>query len=629
MTTERSYSTVFVTSLRRFAVLTILLFLSFSVGNSQISGDTPQKPSISQVDTLYSKANSFVESDRKQAVAYAREALGMAREIDYTSGIAESATFLGYYMRYMGEPDKALEYTLEAIEAAKTLKDQTKLAFAFIRLSPIYADRGDYEKAVECGEEAVKIYEELSDTTGLGWAYNIIGESYRKSGALDRAYFYYSEAGILFESIHDKKGTGIIENNKGMVTLAKGNFERAVNSLVKSFAVGAEIGMLGLELESAEGLVRGYIGLGKFEEGKEVALPAIQKAKSEGFKPYELQLAQDLTQIYRHESNFEEALLYQERAFELQNQLLDEKVQQKLVSLDYANQIEIKEAKIKLMGEREDTQKLITFILIGSLVVFLVIATILFRISRQRNQLNSQLGNQNKKLEDLNQEKDHLMGIVAHDLKSPLNNVKMMAKLLEMTGGLSGDQKGFVGRISKSVEDGTALIQNLLDLSTLEEGKGKIEIAPLNLSKELNEAIQQNREHAKVKQIEIVQSFPGEGLGLISDGSAVRRIVDNLLSNAIKYSDKGKKVWIEASKKGKTCTFSVKDEGPGISSRDQKLLFRKFQKLSARPTAGESSSGLGLAIVKALVEELEGEIKVESTLGEGTRFSVSLPDLMH
>jgi signal transduction histidine kinase len=102
-------------------------------------------------------------------------------------------------------------------------------------------------------------------------------------------------------------------------------------------------------------------------------------------------------------------------------------------------------------------------------------------------------------------------------------------------------------------------------------------------------------------------------------------VLDNLLSNAVKYSPADKEVFVKLVSQDGTVTFSVKDEGPGISPDEQGQLFQHFRKLSARPTGGESSSGLGLAIAQRIVEEHQGSIGVDSQFGHGATFYFSIP----
>ena len=112
---------------------------------------------------------------------------------------------------------------------------------------------------------------------------------------------------------------------------------------------------------------------------------------------------------------------------------------------------------------------------------------------------------------------------------------------------------------------------------------------------------------------------------ITTDHDALVRILDNIISNAIKFSRPGKTVTVAVASE-KTCLrFEMKDEGPGIRLEERHKLFRKFQKLSARPTDGESSTGLGLSIVKDLVDLLNGTIEIESEYGKGTNVIVRLP----
>jgi signal transduction histidine kinase len=110
-----------------------------------------------------------------------------------------------------------------------------------------------------------------------------------------------------------------------------------------------------------------------------------------------------------------------------------------------------------------------------------------------------------------------------------------------------------------------------------------------------------------------------------ADRAATLQILDNLVSNAIKYSPPNTTVHVHALPERSFILVNVRDEGPGISEADQKKMFRKFTRLSARPTGGESSTGLGLAIVKKLAEAMSGSIQCHSSLGSGSTFALRLP----
>ncbi len=110
-----------------------------------------------------------------------------------------------------------------------------------------------------------------------------------------------------------------------------------------------------------------------------------------------------------------------------------------------------------------------------------------------------------------------------------------------------------------------------------------------------------------------------------SNPGYLSRIIDNLVSNAIKFSGARSTIHIDAKIINETLTLTIKDNGPGFSEDDKKLLYQRFKKLSARTTAGESSNGLGLAIVKTLIDRLHGEIALTTELGKGSEFTLRIP----
>jgi two-component system sensor histidine kinase/response regulator len=116
-----------------------------------------------------------------------------------------------------------------------------------------------------------------------------------------------------------------------------------------------------------------------------------------------------------------------------------------------------------------------------------------------------------------------------------------------------------------------------------------------------------------------------EGCRARGDRAAILQILDNLISNALKYSPPKTTVHVHTLPEREHVVVSVRDEGPGINEEDQKKLFQKFSRLSARPTGGESSTGLGLAIVKRLAEAMSGTVQCHSVPGSGATFSLRLP----
>ncbi|MBL7873177.1 MAG: HAMP domain-containing histidine kinase [Cyclobacteriaceae bacterium] len=232
----------------------------------------------------------------------------------------------------------------------------------------------------------------------------------------------------------------------------------------------------------------------------------------------------------------------------------------------------------------------------------------------------------NKQVGDLVHEKQQLIGLVSHDLKGPFNRIFALIQLLEITSeNLTPEQLEYMGKMHQIVADGLGMIRNLLDNRRLEDQGIDLSSEPLNLTSILGSLTKNYRTLAEKKKIQIHFDAPPNAV-VLADKLYVYRIFENLISNALKFSPENRNIFISIEKIASSYEVRVKDEGPGISKEDQTKLYQKFQRLSARPTGGESSTGLGLAIVKALVDKMGSELRCESKLGEGTTFIVTMEE---
>jgi len=233
----------------------------------------------------------------------------------------------------------------------------------------------------------------------------------------------------------------------------------------------------------------------------------------------------------------------------------------------------------------------------------------------------------NHKLNIFNAEKNEFLGIAAHDLKNPLGAIRGYAEMLEEDADdISKDEVvDFAGRIKKSANLMFDLVSNLLDVNRIEQGQMNLELKPCDLWDTVRQAVEGYQQRAQAKQIRLL--FDNQTIAplVMADPAQLVQIMDNLVSNAVKYSPSAKNIYVSVYQTGSSVRAEVKDEGPGISAEDQKRLFGKFARLTARPTAGEHSTGLGLAIVKRLVEAMNGKVWCESEPGQGAAFIVELP----
>lgn len=231
----------------------------------------------------------------------------------------------------------------------------------------------------------------------------------------------------------------------------------------------------------------------------------------------------------------------------------------------------------------------------------------------------------NESLTQQNTEITSMVNIVAHDLRAPLNKITGFIYLLNKSGELNQEQQEYLHYIQRVTQHGNHLIRDLLDVHSYEYEDSRPNYSEIDIHKFIEEWKQPMVQELQRKEQHLQTKMEVRDSSFSCDPIFLTRILDNLLTNASKFSEKGTQVSVTISQNNHLLNFSVKDQGPGISAEDQRKMFKRFQRLTAKPTAGETSNGLGLSIIKTLTEKLQGEIIVKSQLGNGTEFIVRLP----
>ncbi|MDM8569382.1 HAMP domain-containing sensor histidine kinase [Thiotrichales bacterium HSG1] len=245
----------------------------------------------------------------------------------------------------------------------------------------------------------------------------------------------------------------------------------------------------------------------------------------------------------------------------------------------------------------------------------------------QLSELAEKIRTKNQDLIKLDQEKNEFLGIVAHDLKNPLNAIQGSAGFLkEAISDLSQQEiLETIDMIELASKQMFYLVSNLLDINMIESGKMSLTVATIDLLPVIQALTVHYRPYIEAKQMSLNLHISELKYLVSADRNMLYQILDNLISNAVKYSSASKKIDIYITKELQMVRCEIKDEGPGLNESDQKKLFSKFTRLTPKPTADEHSTGLGLFIVKKLVEIMQGKVWCESELGSGCRFIVKFP----
>jgi signal transduction histidine kinase len=318
------------------------------------------------------------------------------------------------------------------------------------------------------------------------------------------------------------------------------------------------------------------------------------------------------------ESSRQEADLKNQRIFQITNE-------QQIYALE-------QEKKLSDLQLQKGEVQRIVYLLSTIIIFILLISAVIgyFNIRRSRSKISAKnrfIEKQNEKLKDLNEEKNRLIRIVAHDLKNPLTSALTLSDMIH-TKSIRGpnEEQHSISLIRRSLRRMQEMINKILDVKAIDSKQLNLEYEAVNVRLIINYLIELFAGKAKKKNISILNE--SEESYIYVDRDYFIQILENLISNALKFSSMNTIVRISSHESNDSCQISVADEGPGFNKRELKELFHENKKLSPKPTNGESSNGLGLSIVKKYVEAMNGKVWCETTPGQGSTFYIEFEKVM-
>ena len=248
--------------------------------------------------------------------------------------------------------------------------------------------------------------------------------------------------------------------------------------------------------------------------------------------------------------------------------------------------------------------------------------------TRALMQANRRLSAQWLRLQRANGFKNEILGTVAHDLKNPLGVILGRTEMLTELVAAGSSRESITAQV-EHIRDATKRLTTMVDHLISDAMADAFDISirrePVDIAALVSEVADANQPLAVNKQQSIAVSAPTNFM-MMCDADRMREAIDNLISNAIKYSPIGGRISVLVNDEESRTVIRVADEGAGLSPEDLSRLFGRFQRLSAKPTAGESSTGLGLSIVKRIVDMHGGKVSANSAgPGQGSTFTITLP----
>ena len=592
------------------------------------------------------------KGDKTKAFDYYQQAVAVAERQKDIIQLAYTNNNIGRLLLDQGLLPRSFNYFLIASNLFKQATDSSGLAYVKQSLGDVYRLQKDFRKAENELIGSLKIRLRLKNQRDIMAAFVKTGTLFQEENNFARSTYYLLKGDSVGRLTSDNINLAEIKILLGENYLSEGK-------LAEADKIGSEGFYIIETYRNNRMLPRALLLMGKIHKAKKNYVAAKKRfqealtiARSSQLAAFQIESHLQLADLAKRMGNKQEEISNMNQYFVLKDSVEDLELVRKVERLQFEIQIQDKEKENELLKVQQakveaevGRQRIITIFTFAVAGFALVLASVAFYIGYKRrvtslkleaqnmlitahqkeiNQQNADLQKSNKRLSEINHEKDTLMSIVAHDLKSPLNRISGLISLVELDGELNTRQKEYTSKIKEVTQSGAALITDLLDVHAMEQDKNVPVMKAFNLADLVNERVDYFRLIAAAKNIKIhyeMASWPS----VISDPTYVSRILENLLSNAIKFSHPSKQIIVSLQVLEGKARLSVKDQGQGFTEADQATMFQKFKRLSARPTAGESSNGLGLAIVKTLVDRLMGEVTLISKPGDGSEFVVVIP----
>jgi two-component system sensor histidine kinase/response regulator len=584
-------------------------------------------------------------ADYEHALKYLELALTIDKKPGKDYALTDCYKNIGIVYFSHGLLSKALDFYYEGLFIAVKNHYDLVSAALYNDIGVILQNMEVYPNALEYFRKAIAIVEKSNDLVALGTLNQNIGEILLAQREYDKAIIYLNKANSIASKQNDKDGLSSVYTDLGLCYAKKNEFKKAISYLDTSLRTGIKYKIVYNQAYSLIGFATVYNEQKDYKKAysyiKDGQALAVKLGNLSVRASADLEMNRtlaglgDITGAYKALNDY----------ISLKNDLKDNESIQKLTSynleLSFAVkqrlQAEQQKAKDLLYKQTSRAQKLTILIFMIVIIAMVGISVIYYREKRKQQKINAMLETKNTevlqqkadmdeqagKLNELNNLKDRLIAILAHDLRAPLSTLRGLFDLLQDDSISHEELLGMIPGVLKKLEYTSDFLDTLLFWINSQMDNFERAVKCFPIEEVIAKETENYHEQALAKGIKLIENIPGD-LSAQADPNSVRIVVRNLITNAIKFSGKGDTIEICAEKENQNILITVRDTGTGMSPQQSKKLF-KSKVDSKTGTNNESGTGMGLLFCKDLVEKCNGRIWVNSKQGFGTEFSFTIP----
>jgi signal transduction histidine kinase len=587
-------------------------------------------------DYLSRKAYWFYKRDNQDSnLHYMKLSLKAYEKKKDTSDMAIMLSNIGHFYVNKAAYKDAAPYFLKALEYQELIKDKKMLPNTLLLLANCYKELKQDTTAHGYINKAKNLCIQTGNQEYLYMSYFLLAlnASFYFGNNSDLGLAYADSAITLALNSKDKFRIANSKSVKADLMFTKNiNTGEAEKIALESLHTFENLGLKFNACYSIFGLGRFYFNSKRFSDAKVYLSRALQLVNETGISKIAIPTNEMLSTIYESEGDFKKAYYHHQQFYLLKDSLENGKLKSDMAELEKKYTIGTKETEIANLNKEKllkdaalkQTKTRQNFFLVTSLLLAAFVFAGIWAYRKLRSNKN-QLAIKNTELDNLNQVKNRLFSIIAHDVKGLAIPFQRASRILNHHIQKQNFEKTLevAKQLETNAESLSSLLDNLLQWS-LEQMNGYTPRPELlSLKNEIAQIIESYEGHAHYKNTQLLQDIP-ETLSIETDKGAFHVIFRNLVANAIKYTENGS-IQIRAAQENNTIVCHVKDTGTGIDANMVDKLFSIESDKIKNGTAGEKGSGLGLVLVKKFLELNGGSIRVNSTEGNGTDFIISFP----
>ncbi len=571
--------------------------------------------------------------DFKSALGNLEESLALYTNLKDSLSISSVLNNLGIVNFHLGNLPASLDYYQRSLALKKQINREDQVVQTYNNIALVYKNLGNLEKALLYNKKSMAVKGVIKDTFSLSISYLNLGNIYRQMQQYDSAIMSQKTALKLSEGIKDTVGIAYALYNLGSVYYNQKKYVDSEKAYIDALVLFKKKNSNSLVMACYNSLSIVMRESNNLNKATEYALSALELAKEFNTKPELKKIYETLYNLSKVKGDFETALMYHEQFTAYSDSLLNQQKIEAIKELETNFEITQRDSKIDLLNKNQELNTLalsqakrtkVLLIILSLLLLGILVVT--YRNFKIKNKSEKELSEKNEQLKELNAAKDKFFAIIAHDLRNPLSAFQSLSTgLAENFKQLSeNDLENYLVNLKKSSEQLVNLLHNLLQWALSQTNKLTKNTELLDINAILQKNIDLLKENAAQKKVSIKSEISTDSTAF-GDAHTIDLVFRNLISNAIKFNNPGGDILIKTLKEGNQLTISIIDTGIGMTEDDTKKLFSIVEDTSSIGNSQEKGTGLGLILCKEFIDKNNGEINVESKIGEGTIFNVILP----